>query len=86
MVQLPPEGTSSHRTLVVPGAGIPRMDQAMDAGNHFVKVGIKVPKLESLTKRQRELIKLFSLLEPAPENGLVSSDVIKRMYTFGPVH
>jgi len=69
IVPLPKEGISSHQSVVMPGKGIPRMDQA-NAGDHFVKIGIKIPK--SLSRRQLELIRQFSVLEPPIENGLVS--------------
>ena len=69
IVPLPKENISSHQSVVIPGKGIPRMDQA-NAGDHFVKIGIKIPK--SLSSRQRELIRQFSVLEPPVENGVVS--------------
>ncbi len=56
------------------------MDQA-NAGDHFVKIGIKIPK--SLSSRQRELIKQFSVLEPPVENGVVSINM-KIMSQLGP--
>ena len=67
-VNLPENGVSSHQTLVVPGQGIPRNDR-LSSGDHFVRIGIEVPK--KLSHRQRELIRHFSILEPPVENGLV---------------
>ena len=71
-IHIPTEGVSSHQILVAPGEGILRHDR-LGSGDHFVKVGIGVPKPEVMTRRQRELIHLFSLLESPPENGLVRS-------------
>lgn len=69
-VPLSDEGTPSHKTLVSPGQGIPRPDYSY-SGNHFVKVGIKIPK--KFSQKQIDIIRAFSLTEPLPENGLVDN-------------
>ena len=78
-VNLPENGVSSHQTLVVPGKGIPRTDR-LNSGDHFVRVGIQVPK--KLSHRQRELIRHFSILEPPVENGVVSYYFIYCFYNY----
>ena len=70
-VSIPPEGAASHVTLVAAGEGIPREDR-LGSGDHFVKVGIRIPNPKAMTRRQLELIRRFSQLELPPENGVVS--------------
>ena len=74
MIPLPsnPNIGSSHKKLVAPGEGV-FISETLGRGNHFVDVGIKVPK--SLSERQKTLLMKIFESEEKLDNGIVENGV-----------